>query len=258
MYLLDMMDCKYISAIYTGDKEKDNKVNADLYIKLVAEGNEDGFCPVLVDKKIMHYVYAPKYGFSNTKEDYLKITKTLIDLASCDCFRVWYGRLVYNYYLDGNIDEEGVKHDLELLVPPNNKRYINKFIDDIKIQKFEFGKDEGHMPYEFSYENHVFVLVPTRLPWEVLAWIPMGGFNCCPDELHQIALAKELYEQFGARIMCISSASLEYYIPKPLINKEDIENAAKILIVADNDVYEEFEVAVDKIRGSHNWFMWWD
>ena len=203
MYLLDIMDCEYISAIYSGNKEEDNKANAELYLKLVAEGNEKGFCPVLVDKEIMHYVYAPKYGFSDTKEDYCKITKRLIDLASYDCFSVWYGRLLYNYYLDGNWDEEGVKYDLDLLNPPSDKKYIDKFINDASVQNFSFCKDEGYMPYDFSYENHVFVLVPTKEPWEVLAWIPMGGFNFCPDELHQIALAKGLYEQFGARIMYI-------------------------------------------------------
>ena len=258
MQLLDMMDCQYIPAIYSGNKEKDNKANAELYLKLVAEGNEKGFCPVLVDKKMKHYVYAPKYGFTDTKEDYCKITQRLIDLASYDCFYVWYGRLIYNYYLNGNRDEEDVKYDLALLNPPNDEKYINRFTDDVRIQGFEFCKDEGYMPCDFSYENHVFVLIPTSLPWEILAWIPMGGFNGCPDELHQIALAKGLYEQFGARIMYISSASLEYYVPEPLIKREDIEKAAKILLVADNDVYQEFEVAADKIRGSHNWFMWWD
>ena len=258
MYLLDIMDCEYISAIYSGNKEEDNKANAELYLKLVAEGNEKGFCPVLVDKEIMHYVYAPKYGFSDTKEDYCKITKRLIDLASYDCFSVWYGRLLYNYYLDGNWDEEGVKYDLDLFNPPSDKKYIDKFINDASVQNFSFCKDEGYMPYDFSYENHVFVLVPTKEPWEVLAWIPMGGFNFFPNELHQIALAKGLYEQFGARIMYISSVSLEYYVPNPLTKKEDVEKAVKILITADNDVYEEYEVAADRIRGSHNWFMWWD
>jgi hypothetical protein len=66
------------------------------------------------------------------------------------------------------------------------------------------------------------------------------------------------YGKFGARIMYISGTSLEYYVPKPLIRREDIEEAAKILISADNDLYEDFQVAVKKIRGKHSWFMWWD
>jgi hypothetical protein len=86
----------------------------------------------------------------------------------------------------------------------------------------------------------------------------MGGFNWCPDEVHQIALAKGLYENFGARIMSIEWGTLEYYIPQPLKNKKEVEKAAEILIIADDDLYQDYYVAVDKIRGSHTWVMWWD
>ena len=71
-------------------------------------------------------------------------------------------------------------------------------------------------------------------------------------------MAKGLYEQFGARIIRISSVLLDYYIPEPLTEKEDVERAAKILVAADSDVYQEIEVAVDLIRGSHVWSLWWD
>ena len=33
---------------------------------------------------------------------------------------------------------------------------------------------------------------------------------------------------------------------------------AMILVAADSDVYQEIEVAVDLIRGSHVWGLWWD
>lgn len=258
MYLLDMMDCEYIPAVYSGDKEKDNKANTDLYLRLVKEGKKKGFCPVLVDRMIKHYVYEPKYGFADSKEDYPKITKRLKDLAEGNCFSVWMGRLIYNYYLEGNAYEDDVENDLEMLTSPPDRGYADIFKSDIEIKEFAFGKDEGYKLYNFTYKDHVFVLVSVTEPWEVLAWIPMGGFNGCPDELHQIALAKGLYDQFGARIMYISASSLEYYLPEPLTNQEDFEKAAKILIAADNDVYEDYEVAAQRILGSHNWFMWWD
>lgn len=58
--------------------------------------------------------------------------------------------------------------------------------------------------------------------------------------------------------MYISSSSLEYYIPEAVTAKEDFEEVAKILIAADNDIYEDYEVAARRVLGSHNWFMWWD
>ena len=45
-----------------------------------------------------------------------------------------------------------------------------------------------------------------------------------------MAQTKGLYEQFGAMI----------------------------LVAADSDVYQKIEVAVDLIRGSHVWSLWWD
>lgn len=258
MNLLEKIGCKYVSAIYTGDREKDNNANTELYLKLVKEGEEKGFCPVLVDKDIQHYIQASQYGFTDKKEDYPKITKRIIELVEDNCFNVWLGRLIYNYYLDGEQCEDDVKRDLEMLKPPASKEYLERFSDTINVQNFVFGRNDAYKPYPFTYKDHVFALLPVIHPWEILAWIPMGGFNWCPDELHQIALAKGLNEQFGARIMYISGSALEYYIPTPLIKKEDVERAAKILIAADNDIYEDYEVAADKIMGSPVWYMWWD
>ena len=255
--LLEMMDCEYVPAIFSGDKAADNKANTELYLKLVCEGQEKGFCPVLIDKDIMHYMNESRYGFSNSKEDYPKVTKRLIDLTNDNCFSVWLGRIIYNYYLDCDEFEDDVDNDLQMLEPPTDKKYLEKFSSPV-IKKFEFGKDEKYKPYKLTYEDHVFALIPTKNPWEVLAWIPMGGFNWCPDELHQVALAKGLYEQFGARIMYICFSSLEYYVPVALTEKDDVQKASKILIAADHDVYEDYNVAADRIIGNHKWFMWWD
>lgn len=83
-----MMDCEYVPAIFSGDKVTDNKANTELYLKLVREGREKGFCPVLIDKDTMHYMNENRYGFSDNKEDYPKVTKKLIDLTN-NCFSVW-------------------------------------------------------------------------------------------------------------------------------------------------------------------------
>lgn len=60
------------------------------------------------------------------------------------------------------------------------------------------------------------------------------------------------------RIMYISFSSLEYYVQNALFDIENVQKVSRILIAADNDVYEDYEVAADRIRGSHNWFLWWD
>jgi hypothetical protein len=255
-----MMGCEYIPAIFTGDNAADNKANTELYLKLVKEGEEKGFCPVLVERDIMYYVSPQQYGFTDSKEDYPKITKRIINRVQDNCFSVWMGRIIYNYYMDCAKDDDDVKEILKTLNPPDDIQYLKKFEEPIEEKDFSLGKDEGYEPYDFDfdYENYVFALVPTFKPWEVLAWIPIGGFNWCPDALHQTALAKELYECFGARIMHISFNTLVYYVPDTLLDMESVRRASRILIAADDDVYEDYEVAADRILGSHKWVLWWD
>ena len=60
-----------------------------------------------------------------------------------------------------------------MLNPPSDKKYIDNFINDALVQIYSSCKDEGHMPYDFSYENHIFVLIPTKLPWEVPSIYPL-------------------------------------------------------------------------------------
>lgn len=252
------MGCRIVPAVFTGNADADNRSNTARYLALVEEGTAQGFCPVLVDRNIEHYIWEEKYGFADTKVDYPKVTKRLVDLATDSCFSVWLGRLIYNYYLDSIEYEDDAENHLTMLVPPTEREYLDKFSKEIKQIEPMFGQYRENTASDFSFENHVFALVPVKNPWEVLAWIPMGGFNWCPDELHQIGLAKGLYEKFGARIMYISYTALEYYIPDALVEKENVEAAAKILIAADNDIYQDYDTAADEILGRHSWFLWWD
>ena len=259
MLLLNLMDCETVPASYCGDKNKDSIDNAKKYLKLYKEGLCNGFVPVLVDRNIQHNIFSERFGLKDTKEDYPKVTRRLIDLVNDNCSEVWIGRIIYNYYLDGNEYGDDVKNDLNFLNPPSTSEYESLFIKPFKEQPLIFGEDGyRYRPYNFSYEDAVFALIATAIPWEVMAWIPMGGFNWCPDAIHQVALAKYLYEEFGAIPMSVSSSTIEYYVPKPLTDRELIEKAAKVLIAADRDVYEDYEVAVKNIAGMSNWFLWWD
>lgn len=259
MPLLDLIDCKTVPALYTGDKNKDSIDNTKLYLELYKKGCHNSFVPVLVDKDIEHYIWTERFGLEDTKENYPKVTKKLIDLVNENCSEVWIGRIIYNYYLDGNQYEDDVKYDLKMLTPPATKEYESLFVKSFEMKPLLFGEDGyGYRSYKFTYENAVFVLIPTSLPWEVMAWIPMGGFAWCPDAVCQIAMAKYLYEEFGAIPMYVSASNIEYYVPKPLTSREAIEKAARISIAADIDVYEDYEVAVRKLAGTSNWIFWWD
>jgi hypothetical protein len=50
--------------------------------------------------------------------------------------------------------------------------------------------------------NHISEIIlakiPTTKPWELAAWIPMGGFNDCPTPSEQVAVFKRWYDVYGA------------------------------------------------------------
>ena len=66
--LLSIMECRFVPAVYTGNAEKDNIANTELYLRLLDEGKTQGFCPVLVDKEIKHYMWEEKYGLPIAKK----------------------------------------------------------------------------------------------------------------------------------------------------------------------------------------------
>lgn len=254
MKALDLIDCEYIPALYSGNTEKDHRDNSNLYLKLLKEGERNGFIPVLINKDLTYCFNVSRYGFTEEKESYSKVINFLVNKVSDTIFPVWFNRLVYNYYLDCTDNYFDYKYDLDVLfLPPNSNRYLSQF-ENVNTQPFSLKSIDDLNPYT----NLVFVKIPVKESWKALAWIPIVAFNWCPDTFHQIALAKGLYELFDARILYIGSCDLAYYIPNPLVKREDIEQTARIMMAADQDFYQEFEYSVERIAGSHVWYMWWD
>ncbi len=252
-----------IPAIYYGNLQEDNKENLRLYRKLVKESENTGFCPVLI-KKDHEFDYLERLSDHRieSKDDYKKDIDWRLYRANHCCFDVWLGRMLYDYKLDWCATKEDVEVCLKELEPPLSNEYKCLYQNAEEKEVFGiFDEDEVNSKYgqeRLCFDNYVFALLPITNPWEALAWFPMGGFNWCPSAYCQIALAKELYEKYEARIMYIGVDRLIYYLEKPLMDKVDIESAARTLIIADGDIYCDYEEAAKNILGSHTWTLWWD
>ena len=57
--------------------------------------------------------------------------------------------------------------------------------------------------------------IPTKNPWEVFAWLPMGGWNACPGPLEMMAVAKVWAERYGAWPAAVSHDTLDFALPAP-------------------------------------------
>lgn len=105
--------------------------------------------------------------------------------------------------------------------------------------------------------------VPTNNPWEVVAYVPFGGWNDCPYPDDMAAICKYWYEKYGAVPVIISHDTLEFILPSPVPENEALEVAKEHFAFCGDRVYQctgtgtVGEVA-DCIRQSKIWYFWWD
>jgi hypothetical protein len=262
--LIELGGFDTIPAISTGNLREDNIANAGLYRQLLKDGEKTGLYPVFVKKDYEFDYFWLRLNDRGVKDTdtYQKAVSKMLESVNRRCFEVWQGRMLYNYMLDCCESTKDYEEYMEDLIPPSSDEYNSLFENAKEIVSFGL-HDEEEMDTKYAetfihFEDYVVTLLPIRYPWEALAWFPMGSFNWCPAPECQIALAKELYEKYEARIMFIGLDRLTYYLEKPLLKKNEIEAAAKALIIADGDLYPDYEETAAAIIGRHSWQFWWD
>ncbi len=263
--LVDIMGFETIPAICTGDLKDDNVNNARLYRELLDKYRNNGLHPVLIHKNMDSEDYRIRVGNSNvfdTKEAYQTNVEDILRETNYSCFDVWYGRLIYDYVLDCYKSKEEVQEYFDKLNPPASEGYNSIFATANEKDNYGvFDCDEvtwKGAELFFDFNKYEFVLLPAQNNWEALAWFPFGRFNACPAPQYHVAFAKELSQRYGARIMYIGINRLTYDWENPRGDKAAVEEAVKLLMVADGDVYPRFtETALD-IIGTHTWQFWWD
>ena len=112
-------------------------------------------------------------------------------------------------------------------------------------------------------EEALLVKIPTRNPWELAVWIPMGGFNECPDPMEQAAIFRYWYEQYGAVPALLMGHDLwELQLTRPPQSDADCEALAKEHYNFCPDISPPLGTTVREIashlRGATVWQFWWD
>lgn len=118
--------------------------------------------------------------------------------------------------------------------------------------------------YSF-YENTETILlkVPTTKPWELVAYVPFGGWNECPEVEKMMVVCKYWYEKYGAIPVTISYDIMEMRVPAK-VAKEDSMQAAfehfafdpdRVLQCTETGTLSELAAS---IAASEIWYFWWD
>jgi hypothetical protein len=109
--------------------------------------------------------------------------------------------------------------------------------------------------------------IPTTKPWELAAWVPMGGFNDCPSPAEQVAVFRRWHERYGAvpDLVTYDVWELELRGKAPVNDNESAEALAKEQFAFCYDIVMQAGEGFNKIRGLANrlkgssvWYFWWD
>lgn len=185
----------------------------------------------------------------------------------------WLGILEEDSYSKEKVINQNRSDGEEIL----NKRlaeYLDDYdIDGVSKEELLGEKAEGEIINEFSsflnwrdesIQETILFEIPVKNPWEVIAWLPMGGWNECPEASEMMAVCRYWYEKYGAIVSVISHDTLEFTLEKPVSDEDEAWKLAKEHFAFCPDRVDQGtqtgtigEVA-DCISKSNVWYFWWD
>ncbi len=183
-------------------------------------------------------------------------------------------------WLDYMNDENYNRDELIAGCKDNGKAILQErfegYMEDFEVEDlddFIGDETEGEVVSHFiSYlsfcdnklEDDVLLLeVPVQNPWEIIAYLPMGGWNDCPAPEEMIAVCKYWYEKYQAVPAAFTSDMLEFYAPARLNGVDSLEAAREHYAFCTDRVeqgtqtYKVSELAAG-LKESDVWYFWWD
>lgn len=143
--------------------------------------------------------------------------------------------------------------------------------DEISIEEIygDFGNGEKNNCFsswrEYGFKKTyelIYAEIPTENPWEIFKWLPIGGWNDCPDAEDMMSVSKLWYEEYSAVPALITSDTLEYYLPVAIVDRDKAFEIAKQSFAFCQDIVDQgcgaIKVLADSITKSNVWYFWWD
>lgn len=162
----------------------------------------------------------------------------------------------YDEYLDDYYQDFGLEGEEQFTL----EKFMGEKKDGDQINRLDaFVKYRGE-----GIEETILFEIPVDQPWQVIAYLPMGGWNECPDEQEMMAICRYWYEEYGAEPAYVSHDELEFIVPEPIADEEKAWELAKQHYAFSPDrvdqctrSYTVGEVA-DCLSKSRVWYFWWD
>ena len=217
------------------------------YNELLSIGKANGFTPVII---VPCDVLNETLEFS--KQDNVTRDDILAKAKEIDGRTFIMKKHFIDYAPDNSSEDEFIKNlEAEAQINPNDVSFpTGNFIS--------LNSYDSNVPYPVL----LIAKIPTLNPWEVAAWIPMGGFNDCPSPATQVAVFKYWYEQYGAYPAVVTYDIWECYVEKPADTNEKAASLAVEQFCFCTDIVWQGVGNLNKLTNSlldsHIWYFWWD
>lgn len=145
-----------------------------------------------------------------------------------------------------------------------NECDMDEFIGDFREEVVPVDKFTAFTDYRTgNILETILFMVPTTKPWELVAYVPFGGWNECPSVESMMAICKYWHEKYGAIPVTITHDVMEMQVPKPIKTKDSIEVAKEHYAFTPDRVDQctttgTLSELAACLTVSDIWYFWWD
>jgi len=214
----------------------------DRYKELINIGKAEGFFPVLITLsetlyEFLEFSMDPDSPEHQSREEIIEASKHIN-------VQEFFKRSVANAS-----PSEDDPHDVI-------GEFLGKGLLDFEMRVASFGTT--HNPDD----TYIIAKIPTDKPWEIAAWVPIGGYNDCPFPAEMVAVYKYWHEKYGAVPAAVSFDQWELTVEKPVTDQGEAMALAMEHFGFCSDSVWQGVGTVGALAGtlldSKLWQFWWD
>ena len=226
------------------ENAKNISIVMEKYKTLLSRGKSEGFTPVVIVPCSMMYEVVDN---EDNHDDYDYSLEAIIEKSGTINVAEFLNERIADA---SSIDEEYEDEEYDIMGEYSESDSVNSFLSLIDHNK------------KRPYATLIIAKIPTDKPWELAAWIPMGGFNECPYPEEQVAVFKYWYEKYGAVPAVVSYDTWELYVENPVKTKDEAMRLALEQFGFCGDIVWQGVEKVNALAGtlvnSSVWYFWWD
>ncbi|MDR2189424.1 MAG: DUF4253 domain-containing protein [Azonexus sp.] len=169
-----------------------------------------------------------------------------------------------------SILREAAAVDVDRFFADRLAEYMAEHEDDDVLGKFKKCEPQNALltlVNENEIAEIILAKIPTAAPWELAAWVPMGGFNDCPSPAEQVAVFKRWHEQYGAvpDLVTYDVWEMELRGKQPVNDNAEAETLAKAhfafcydRVMQVSEEWTSIRGLASQLKNSTTWYFWWD